>query len=195
MLWLFAVAEAINIENNLVTDADGHTALQKLTATDAPFYLWDQHTWGCPVCVLESKVQTSAKGLPKWEPQAGIGVHLGKSPAHAGNVALVLNLSTGYVSPQYHIIFDDAFTLIPALRMKTVPANWTDLVQKSSESVSESEVDSSKIWFNQSFSDPHGPDSGFAATFDSTNHARSSPSSSNEASVSEGDMPSALQPR
>jgi len=146
------------------------------------------------VYVLESKVQTSAKGLPKWEPRARIGVYLGRSPAHAGNVALVLNPSTGHVLPQYHVIFDDAFTLIPALRMKTVPANWADLVEKTSESVSASEVDSSKIWFNQSFSNPHRPDSGFAVTFNSINHTIPSPPNNNEASVSEGDLPTALQP-
>ena len=129
MLWPFAVAKAINIENNLVTDVDRHAVLQKLTATDAPFHLQDQHTWGCPVHVLESKVQTSAKGLPKWESRARIGVYLGRSPAHAGNVALVLNPSTGHVSQQYHVIFDNAFALTPALRMKTVPANCREVVR------------------------------------------------------------------
>jgi len=92
--------------------------------------------WRCPVYVLETKVQTSSKGLPKWESQAQIGIYLGWSSAHAGNVPFVLNPSSGYVLPQYHIVFDDAFTLIPALRMKTIPSNWADLVEKSSESVS-----------------------------------------------------------
>ena len=73
---------------------------------------------------------------------------LRRSPAHASNVVLVLNPSSGYVSPQYHVIFDDNFTLIPALRMKTVPSNWADLVEKLSESASNINVDLSKVWFN-----------------------------------------------
>jgi hypothetical protein len=34
---------------------------------------------------------------------------LGPNPIHAQNVYLVLNLITGYVSPQYHCQFDDFF--------------------------------------------------------------------------------------
>ena len=73
--------------------------------------------------VLESKVQTSSKDLPKWEPRARIGVYLGRSPVHVGNVAMVLNLSSGHVSLQYHAVFDDDFSLIPSLRTSTVLFN------------------------------------------------------------------------
>ena len=69
---------------------------------------------------LESKVQTSSKGLPKWEPRARIGVCLGRSHVHAGNVVLVLNPSSGHVLPQFHVVFDDGFALIPALRLNTI---------------------------------------------------------------------------
>ena len=48
---------------------------------------------------LESKVQISLKGLPKWEPRARIGVYLSRSPVHVGNIAMILNLSSGHVSP------------------------------------------------------------------------------------------------
>ena len=99
MLWPFAVAEAINIENTLSINSNRKTLIQKLTAAEIPITLRDYHTWGCPVHVLESKVQTSSKGLPKWEPRSRIGIYLGRSPAHAGNVALVLNPSSGHVSP------------------------------------------------------------------------------------------------
>ena len=34
---------------------------------------------------------------------------MGKSPHHARNVALVLNLETGLVSPQFHLKFDTRF--------------------------------------------------------------------------------------
>eukprot|EP00957_Ditylum_brightwellii_P177730 13538612-Ditylum_brightwellii.AAC.1 len=55
--------------------------------------------------VLDAKLQTGTGiGSPKWEPRVRAGVDLGHSPLHAGNVALVFNLQTGCVSPQYHII-------------------------------------------------------------------------------------------
>ena len=109
MLWPFTVSKAIRLENELSMDANGKTPLQRLTASDVPINLRDYHTWGCPVYVLESRVQTSSKGLPKWDPRARIGIYLGHSTAHAGNVALVLNLSLGYVSPQFHVVLNDNF--------------------------------------------------------------------------------------
>ena len=38
-----------------------------------------------------------------------LGLNLGPSPFHARNVYLILNLTTGLVSPQYHCRFDDFF--------------------------------------------------------------------------------------
>ncbi|KAL7447818.1 hypothetical protein ACHAXS_000095, partial [Conticribra weissflogii] len=64
------------------------------------------------------------EGVPKWEPRARLGIYVGCSPNHAGNVALVLNPKTGLVSPQFHVVFDDEFTTVPHLRKGTVPPNW-----------------------------------------------------------------------
>jgi hypothetical protein len=38
-----------------------------------------------------------------------IGLNLGLSPTHACNLHLVLSLTTGLVSPQFHVQFDDFF--------------------------------------------------------------------------------------
>jgi hypothetical protein len=38
-----------------------------------------------------------------------IGLNLGPNPTHACNVHLVLSLTTGVVSPQFHVRFDDFF--------------------------------------------------------------------------------------
>ena len=70
------------------------------------------HTWGCPVFVLDEANQSGLTGSPKWNPRARAGVYLGHSPSHAGNVSMFLNLKTGYVSPQYHIIVDDDFSTV-----------------------------------------------------------------------------------
>ena len=45
----------------------------------------------------------------KWEERCRMGVHLGRSPFHARCAALVLNLSTGRVSPPFHIQHDPGF--------------------------------------------------------------------------------------
>ncbi len=66
------------------------------------------HTFACPVFALQNKL-AAGNTVPKWSPWACLGLDLGPSPMHARNVYLVLNLSTGLVSPQYHCCFDDFF--------------------------------------------------------------------------------------
>ena len=64
--------------------------------------------FGCPVYVLDQALQ-SGTPFHKWKPRARLGVYLGQSPIHNRNVALVLNLNTGHVSPQFHVKFDKGF--------------------------------------------------------------------------------------
>ena len=69
------------------------------------------HVWGAPAYVLDPKLQDGHK-IPKWEPRSRQGLHLGWSPLHASTVPLILNLSTGHISPQFHVVFDDWFTTV-----------------------------------------------------------------------------------
>ena len=41
-----------------------------------------------------------------------MGQFLGFSRLHSSTVALVRNLHTGHVSPQYHVVFDDKFETV-----------------------------------------------------------------------------------
>ena len=70
--------------------------------------LGKSHAWGFPVFVLEDKFQNDQK-LPKWNHRSRKGQFLGFSDEHSTLVATVRNLKTGYISPQYHIVFDDLF--------------------------------------------------------------------------------------
>ena len=110
--------------------------------------LADFHTFGCPCYILDARLQSDPKGVPKWEPRARVGIYLGRSPAHASNVALVLNPKTGLVSPQFHVVFDDDFTTVPHLRKGTVPPNWESLVQGSREKSTSEFYDLTKTWFD-----------------------------------------------
>ena len=58
--------------------------------------------------VLEAKLQNDQK-LPKWDHWSRKGQFLGFSDKHSTLVATVRNLKTGYISPQYHIVFDELF--------------------------------------------------------------------------------------
>ena len=115
--------------------------------SDITICLRELHTFGCPCYILDSRLQTNPKGVPKWEPRASLGIYLGQSPAHAANVALVLNPKTGLVSPQFHVVFDDNFATFPHLRKGTVPPNWNKLVIGSWEKSTDEFFDLTKTWF------------------------------------------------
>jgi hypothetical protein len=40
---------------------------------------------------------------------------VGYSPEHSSLVPMVLNLATGHISPQYHVVFDDSYHTVPSL--------------------------------------------------------------------------------
>ena len=91
------------------------------------------HFFGCPVYVLDPRLQDGKK-LPKWHPRShhGVFLFLGYSREHGSNVALVLNLETGKVSPQYHIVFYDTFSTIFSDGQFTHNV-WDPLVQSNFE--------------------------------------------------------------
>jgi hypothetical protein len=62
--------------------------------------------WGCPAYVLAPTLQEGKK-IPIWHPRARRGVFLGFSTLHSSTVGLILNPSTGHVSAQYHIVYDE----------------------------------------------------------------------------------------
>jgi hypothetical protein len=72
------------------------------------------HIFGCPVYVLDAALQDRKK-IPKWNPQARLGLFLGFSDLHSSQVPLVLDIESGHISPQLHAIFDDKFETIDSL--------------------------------------------------------------------------------
>jgi hypothetical protein len=84
------------------------------------------HPFGCPAHVLDDWLQGDNK-IPRWEPRSCVGVYFGRSPYHAQSVAMILNLSTGHVSPQYHAVYDDDSTKVASLNLGTVPTILSEL--------------------------------------------------------------------
>ena len=70
------------------------------------------HGWGCPTYVLEPKLQKPGVKIPKWAPSSRRGVNMGFNKMHSRQVGLVLNLLTGSISPQFHVVFDDMFSTV-----------------------------------------------------------------------------------
>ena len=82
--------------------------------------------FGCPVYVLDDKLQSGQK-INKWSERARVGIYLGYSPQHARTVALILSLLTGLVSPQFHVRADTQFqTLRKAFDNGYPKLQWQD---------------------------------------------------------------------
>jgi hypothetical protein len=107
-LWPYALRNAALLHNTLPMMEDGTSRLELFSSIRVGSNMKHAHTFGCPVFALQNAL-ASGKSLPRWSPRARLGLNLGSSPMHARNVYLVLNLTTGCVSPQYHCRFDDFF--------------------------------------------------------------------------------------
>ena len=58
-----------------------------------------------------------------------------------------MNPKSGFVSPQFHLVFDDNVETVPHLCSGTVPENWAQLVPTSKENSIEEFYDVIKNWF------------------------------------------------
>jgi hypothetical protein len=70
--------------------------------------------FGCPTYVLATPLQ-AGNAYHKWKERSRVGIYIGPSPLHGRNVALVLDPSTGLVSPQHNVRFDSNFDTVKSL--------------------------------------------------------------------------------
>ena len=112
-LWPFAVDYSVYMHNHLPTRDGRISPVELFTNTLFSNYnhLTRAHVFGCPVYVLDPRLQDS-KSIPKWTMRSRRGIYLGVSKLHSSTVHLVLNPETGDISPQYHCVFDDTFSTV-----------------------------------------------------------------------------------
>ena len=113
-LWPYAIRMANESSNELPSLAfkDGRTPLQAFAGSRATMNPKFWQPFACPVYALNSNLQTAGGIQGKWKERSRVGLYLGRSPNHARSVALVLNLTTGLVSPQFHVSFDPSFQTV-----------------------------------------------------------------------------------
>ena len=58
----------------------------------------NNHTFGCPTYVLHTLLQ-DYNSILRWDKRIQVGAYLGRSKQHASNIALILNLQIGHISP------------------------------------------------------------------------------------------------
>jgi hypothetical protein len=101
--------------------------------------------WGCPVYVLDPKLQDGKK-LLKWNPCPRWGQFRGISAQHSSKIGRILNLQTGHIKPQYHCVYDDQFTTVPNAKSSGLVQNqpfnadsWESIVLSCTEHIFETD--------------------------------------------------------
>jgi hypothetical protein len=88
------------------------TLFEVFTKTKSDHHnLLPAHVWGCPAFVLDPCLQDGKK-IPKWNQCSCLAQFVGFSSEHSTLVAMVRNLKTNHISPQFHFIHDDHFKTI-----------------------------------------------------------------------------------
>ncbi len=108
----FAVKHVVWLYNRVPNFESGLTSMELLTKQKADHSdILRSHVWGCLLYVLKPKLQNGQK-LPKWNRWSRLGQFLGYSDEHSSLVTNIWHLKTGFVSPQYHVVFDDLFKTV-----------------------------------------------------------------------------------
>ena len=132
-MWPMAVQYAAYV-SNILPRSNNVSPSDLFFGTRIPRHkLQNLHVWGCPVYVLNPSLQSGNK-IPRWEPRSTLGVFCGLSTIHSSEVPQVLNRTTGSITTQYHVVFDDLFTTVPSIeRVEEPPSNWQDLCLEHTE--------------------------------------------------------------
>jgi hypothetical protein len=113
-LWPLALHHTVFLVNHVPDQRTGLCSADLFTKTRyEQRKLNNLHVWGCPVYVLDRMI-SDRKKLPRWTPRSTRTINMGFSPKQAITVPIVLNPQTGYITPQFHVVFDDWFATAPA---------------------------------------------------------------------------------
>ena len=124
-LWPMAMKSANENTNSAPSIETGISPIEVFTQVQVAPKIKHAHTFGAPVYVLAERLQSQGGTQPKWDQRSNIGIYVGTSPRHSRKVALVLNLETGHVSPQFHVVVDDFFeTLRPSAGNVIPKSKW-----------------------------------------------------------------------
>jgi hypothetical protein len=149
-IWSFVINQAVYIWNHMTSKNTRLASLEVFASTRFPSYnhLQRSHVWGCPVYVLEPSLHQDNKKIPKWKPRSRRGMYLEYSTQHSSDVGLIMNLQTGYVWPQFHVVYDNLFTTVHNTETggsfeinKFNPTTWERLIETGLERTLEPERD------------------------------------------------------
>ncbi len=125
-LWPLSVLHAVHLLNRIPREDTGRSPLELFSRTTWPISkIHDFHVWGCPVYVLDSSLAGGRK-IPRWKPRSSRCIYVGNSTKQGNAVPLVLNLETGKITGQYHVVFDDWFHTVDSTNNTSVNFDHDD---------------------------------------------------------------------
>ena len=135
-LWPMAVEYAAYLYNLMPGSSTGIAPFELLTGTRmSGDELRKARVWGCPAYVLDPKIQDGNK-LPRWVPRSRRGQFMGRSKVHASNIGQIRNLTTGNITTQFHVVYDDFFSTVSSTNENiSLDNTWSHLFQFMSEDV------------------------------------------------------------
>ncbi len=128
-LWPQAIDYAVWVFNRLPSVDHGLSPNKLWSGSRNTSYdLRRTHPFGCPVFILDPALQDGHK-TPKWDTRARRGMFVGFSALHSSLVPLILNVSTGKITPQFHVVFDDKFqTVMSVPQGTTLRDEWLNIL-------------------------------------------------------------------
>ena len=97
-LWPYCLRMQNHLHQILISYKTNESPMKIFSRVKCKSNLNKEHTFGCPVYALNASLQ-AGNTIPKWDQRTRLGVNLGPSPHHARSVSLILNLTSGLVSP------------------------------------------------------------------------------------------------
>jgi len=90
-------------------------------------------TFGClgHLPMFWTKCFKMAPSHSKWKSRAWLGVYIGVSICHSSAIPLIYNPASAHISPQYHVVYDEYFTMVASNSMFDTEAYLDKLYQTS----------------------------------------------------------------
>ena len=160
-LWPFALDYAVHVYNNLPYDIKNGLSPQEIFSgvINGTNPLRRLRVFGSPCYVLDPRLQDGKK-IPKWEPRARQGQFLGFSKEHSSTVALIRNIKTGHISPQFHVVYDEQFHTVTSDLKIDLTQTWIDLFKHSRDVYLDwydPAFDGAPPALSSEWTDPHDP--------------------------------------
>ena len=112
--------------NRIPKEDSGRSPLELFSRKTWPISKFqDFHVWGSPAYVLDSSL-AGGRQVPRWQARSSRCVFVGQSSKQGHGVPLVLNLDTGKITAQYHVVVDDWFQTNDAASSNSIDFDHDD---------------------------------------------------------------------